>query len=437
MNGGTLAGLARAHGALLALLAGLTVFQVWGIDKIPFHPDEATQLYMSGDWETLWTDPLAMAFDPAREDDPRQRYRALDAPLTRYLLGVGRQAFGLDALPVDWDWGQTWEENAAAGALPSPELLRAGRLAVTVLLPWSGLLAYLAGARLGGRLSGWAAALALGLHALTLLHGRRAMAEGALVFGVLFAVWSFLQADRRPWLAGLGMALAFNAKQSALALLPAGVLAAVWISGEGAVKFRRAGVNLVQFLVVFGLATGALNPLYWRHPAQALWVSVEARQDLLARQVGDARALAPAQVLDAPVQRAAVMVGHLFVLPLQFFEVGNYQAETAASVQAYLEVPGHALMRGLGGGGVLMALMLAGMAQASLALRRKEARPAAVLLLATGLMAGGLLAAVPLPFQRYWMPLVPLAALWIGVGMGWVSRGIRAVYAGWKGGGGG
>ena len=73
--------------------------------------------------------------------------------------------------------------------------------------------------------TGLSAALLLGLNALVLLHDRRAMAEAALTFGVLLALWSFLTGKRHPWLIGLGLALAFNAKQTGLVLLPVGLLA--------------------------------------------------------------------------------------------------------------------------------------------------------------------------------------------------------------------
>ena len=441
----------RLHWPFIFLLAGLTAFQLWGVSKVPFHPDEATYLFMSSDLEALFTRPGQLGFDPDKADDPRQTYRTIDAPLTRYVLGLGRWAFGIAALPVDWDWGKTWDENAAAGALPSPELLLAGRLAMTLLMPLSLVLAYAIGLEMGGRWTGWAAALLLGLNALALLHGRRAMAEGVLIFGVLFAFWSFLRGGKHAWLAGLGMAIAFNSKQSALALLPVGVLAVVWTESilprlksglenplkrmESTTRFNgffvsatgfnrwhmgRIAGNLLQFLAVFGLVTLALNPIYWRNPVEAVQASLATRQDLLSRQVADAQRLAPGQVLDTPVKRLAVMLGHLYVLPLQFYEIGNYQTQTEAAEEAYLAVSGHVFLRGLTGGGLVLALTLIGMVRGVLEIRRKgiaRSVPVILLFLTTGLMGAALLAAVPLPFQRYSIPLLPLVVLWMGLGM--------------------
>ena len=259
------------------------------------------------------------------------------------------------------------------------------------------------------------------------------MAEGALIFGVLLAFWSFLRDGKPPWLAGLGMAIAFNAKQSAIALLPVGMFAVVWGSFletkpdsksfriQLRLKFRQASMNLIQFFVVFGLVTFVLNPVFWHNPIQAMQASLANRQDLLSRQVADAEKFAPEQVLNTPAKRLAVMVGHLYVLPLQFYEVGNYQAQTATAEQAYLAFPGHEFLRGLFGGGILLALTLMGLVRGALEIRRKgiaRSRMLLLLLAATGVMGAALIAAVPLPFQRYSIPLLPFLILWIAVSIG-------------------
>ena len=278
---------------LPVLLAGmfilnLSLIALAGAGRVPFHPDESTYLFMSADFDLLFADPLAMAFDPALETGPqsvaygRQLYRTLDAPLIRYLLGLGRTLAGLPALPADWNWGKSYAENRSAGALPAPELLLAGRAMVTLLLPLSCIFLYLSGAAIGGRWTGLLAIVFLGLNALVWLHARRAMAEGALLFGVCFALWGFQQGDRRPWLAGLGMALAFNTKLSALALFPVGLLAVIWLAqGAGAeaggsvanapirARLRRMAINVLVYCGVFALLTLALNPVLWRNPLAA------------------------------------------------------------------------------------------------------------------------------------------------------------------------
>lgn len=426
----------------LNLIIGLVMYSLyifWGAELVPFHPDESTQLYMSSDFDLLLDNPGAMVWHLEQDDDPRQRYRQLDAPLTRYLLGFGRSLAGIPALPVDWDWSKTWEENQAQGALPDSALSLVSRLTISLLLPFSLIFMYQTGKTISTAWTGLVAALLLGFHALILLHARRAMAEGALILGLTLSLWGFLQGDRRPWLAALGLALAFNAKQSALALLPVGMLAVVWLpdkaepvadqfypTSKNHPKIRsRQAANLAQFLIIFLIITYLLNPFLWRSPIQALQSAWADRQDLLQRQLSDAARLAPGQALQTPGDRSVALLANLYLLPPAFFEVGNYQAQTAAAEKKYLSVPGHNLLRGLVGGGVLIILTLFGIIFS--AFRIKKYRPErrrlfVLLLLATASLLTGFLITVPLPWQRYVLPLVPLVCLWSAVPVGGITE---------------
>jgi hypothetical protein len=424
---------------LPALLAGLailllTLFALSGAGEVPFHPDESTYLFMSADFDLYLRAPLSLAWDPARPADPqtpadwRQRYRLLDAPLTRYLLGAGRTVAGLPALPADWNWGKTWEENRQAGAQPAAGLLAAGRAAVTLLLPLTLFFLYLSGSIIGGRWTGLLAVLFLGLNALIQLHARRAMTEGALVFGVSFALWSFLQGDRRAWLAGMGAALAFAAKHSALALFPVGLLAVCWAPGidikaclATAAGWRRLALQVLQYAGLFLLVTLALNPVFWRDPLHSLRAAWQARQDLIQRQVADALLLAPHQVLQTPGERSIVLLANLYLAPPSFYEVGNYRQQTQEAERAYLAAPLHTLGRSLPGAGLFLALSLTGAALALLRLRRVEAarrRALALALTATLAQFAALAALTSLSWQRYVIPLVPLACLWAAYAIG-------------------
>jgi 4-amino-4-deoxy-L-arabinose transferase-like glycosyltransferase len=402
------------------LLAMLSAFHLSTFAAVPFHPDEATQLYMSSDVNDLFTRPGALAWTPDNPD-PRKIYHLLDAPVTRYVLGVGRSLAGLGAVPLDWDWGETWDENETAGALPTPELLWVGRLAIILLLPLSLTFLYRTGRAAGGRVAGLAAALLLGTNALVLVHGRRAMAEGALMLGVTFTLWSLLHGHKRPWLAGLAAALAFNAKQFGVALIPAGIVAVAWLPPQTLNRWRKIVVNWLQFGAVVALLTLVLNPVLWRYPFQAgeqMWL---ARQDLTGRQLADATLLVPEQVLTTPGKRALVLVANLYVLPPSFYEVGNYVDQTAPTEVVYMANPLHHLLRGVIGGGLYLTLTLVGVAMAILALRRERyprRRTLALLLLATLFQLALMLATLHLPWQRFAIPLVPMVCLWAGYAVG-------------------
>ncbi len=447
----------------LLLIALLSAFALWGAARVPFHPDESTQLFTSADFDLLLTHPRALGWQPGRDEDLRQRYRLLDAPLTRYLLGLGRTLAGQPPLPADWDWGKTWAENAAAGALPSPELLRAGRMAVTALLPLTLWLFYLTGYALGGRRVGLAGVLLLGLHPLVLLHARRAMAEGALLFGVTFTLWALLAAPsrRRPGWLGLALGLAVNAKQSALALVPLvgwrvdGRRGTVdggrgtgdegrWTrdggreigdGGRGTTVYGlRSTVHglsstvsrLLSTVLVLLTLTALLNPVFWPHPVLAIRSAIHLRADLAARQAADTALLAPETLLDTPAKRLIALVGNLYLTPPRFAEVGNYTAETAAAEAAYLANPLHDWGRGLYGGALFLALTILGMGRGVREIWKgraafgeaQAARKVACLLGATALQGGALLLMIPLPWQRYVIPLLPMVVLWQAYAIG-------------------
>jgi Dolichyl-phosphate-mannose-protein mannosyltransferase len=405
--------------ALWPLLVLLTAFALSGAGSVPFHPDESTQLFMSRDFELLLSRPLSLAWTPDQAGDGRAHLRLVDAPLTKYLLGLGRSLAGLPALTSDWDWTKTWGQNQAAGALPDPRLLLAGRLTLILLLPFSLLLIYQIGARMHGVFTGLLAVLLMGLNALVLLHDRRAMAEAALTFGVLFAIWSFLSANRHPWLVGLGLAVAFNAKQTGLVLLPVGLLAVALPGLENqpaqSPRWLRTFGACFQMLVVFGLVTFLLNPFLWRQPIQAAQAAIAERQELQVKQTADLKRLLPEVALDSPSRRLAALLANLYFAPPAFAEAANYSPQTRAAEQAYLANPAHHLLRGLSGGGLIFALNLVGFGLACLRLRDTvpQRRQALTILLLTSLcLAIGLFYLAPLPWQRYVTPLVPLTCLW-------------------------
>ncbi|GAB4527218.1 MAG: hypothetical protein Fur0018_12740 [Anaerolineales bacterium] len=405
----------------LALITAISIFALSGLNTVPFHPDESTHLFTSADFETLISHPAALGWQAARQDDPRQRYRLLDAPLMSLLPGLGRRATGLPALPSDWDWSRTWEENAAAGALPSSSLLTAGRAAITLLLPLTLWLLYLSGYALGGRRVGLVSVLLLGLNPLALLHARRIMGEGALLFGVSFVLWVLLAAPRRHrvWLLGLALGLAINAKQTALALLPL----VLWADGRPPLAMPRLKASISRALLCLAtilMLTALLNPVYGRQPAAALRDAVRLRAELAARQSADIARLTPGAWLDSPAKRLIALTGNLFIVPPQFAETGNYTAETAEAEQVYLSNPLHDWGRGLGGGAFFLALTLLGMGRAAREIWKGRAALGETrhtqnlvwLWGATALQGGALLLMIPIPWQRYVIPLLPMTVLW-------------------------
>lgn len=403
---------------VLAILA-ISAFYFGGILNVPFHPDESTQIFMSSDLEALLTKPQDLFWHPNQEQDSRQRYRELDAPLTRYLIGVGRLATGLNAVPVDWDWSLSWQANQQNGALPDGTLLLAARLAVAALFPFSLFLIFQTAESIGGRFCAWIALVLLASNALILLHTRRAMAESALVFGVAFTLWGLVRLVRAPWLLAVPIALAFNAKQSTAVLMAAGLLAVLWPPAAFSASMSSRLRQAAAFFGIFAAITLLLNPFLWSNPMAAGAAAWNARQDLLHRQVEMMAALqsglAPPTVSERPLTLAA----QLFLAPPAIAEVGNYLPETQSAAVQYFSNPLHTLLRGQVGGGIMLFLTLAGFTLAIFHVLRQppqNKRPLA-LLCSASLAQFLALCWIPLAFQRYTIPLAPFVALWAAYGV--------------------
>jgi 4-amino-4-deoxy-L-arabinose transferase-like glycosyltransferase len=381
-----------------------------GNPTVPFHPDESTQIFMSGDVETFIGETTRLYWDPSKSDDPRQVYRLLDAPLSREMIGIGRSLFNIPATPVDWNWSLGWADNFQTGALPSDNLLQIARLSVDWLYPVSLLFIYLAGKKISGPRLGLIALVMLAGNALVLLHTRRAMAESALLFGAVFSLWGVLVTSSKTWLAAIPAALAFAAKQSGAAFLFIPFLA---IFVQKWKEKRQLAVQLILALILTALITFFLNPVLWSNPVPAVAASISARLDLSQRQVNEFRQAIPGLVADSLSDRLGALLANLYFSPLQFNEVGNYLEQTRQSETIYLSSPLNTLLRSLAGGGILLFLSLVGIVLTLNQLRKKGlavGRSLVILLFSTMVVTLALLL-LPFTFQRYVIPLVPLTTL--------------------------
>jgi hypothetical protein len=319
----------------------------------------------------------------------------------------------------------TWQENLERNAIPHEEMLLAARSIISILFPFSLIFQYLSAQTIGGKVGGYSAVILLGLNALVLLHTRRAMAEGPLLFGITAVIASWRDAGQRPWLAGLAMAFAFNAKQSSLALLPAGLLAVSWVTNSKKPHLKHICWNIIQYGLVIAAATWLLNPTAWQHPLATAKAAAQARAALLSKQVADTQLQAPSQILDKPAERTAVLIGHIYLTEPMFAEAENYRLQTADSEAAYLANPLNNLGRNYLGAGLYLAMTLAGVYVAVQQVGKSgftRQRYTILVLLGTISMAAGLLLAVPLPWQRYVVPIIPFTCLWAGVGCSWLYQ---------------
>lgn len=433
---------------LLAGWAACLIYSVVGVSMVPFHPDEATQLYMSRDFDYLFLDgqPAALAWNAPAQPVLVRRYRLLDAPLARYLAGLGRAVAGEAYIAQDWDWSATWAENEAAGAVPDSRTLAAARMPAALLTSLSVVLVYGVGERLGGRQLALSAALLYALSGLVFLHGRRAMSEGPLLFFTVLTLWLLLRPRPAPLLAGLALAAAVASKLTTLSLLPVAVAALFLASADPRTNPpRRRWLPLALLLGAFTLGLVALHPSLWSSPLAGLEAMRAARQTFLVEQSAFVQAIAPHVLLGSVGLRALAQLYHVYLAPLAYADVGNYAEATAAAERHYAALVANtgwhtpSLSFNMVLGGIVLALSLVGMAQAmrrffvylnqgtrlsQLRQMDEATRVRLIMMLSTGVTVAGLLA-IAVPAQRYYLPLLPLACLWAAAGLASLLRHFR------------
>ena len=402
---------------LLAILSILIITVLFCIDlkSIPFHPDETTQIFMSSDLERFLESPLSIVFDP-QKTDIRQHYRLIDAPLSRWIIGFARMVIASPALKADWDWSKSWDENRASGALPSDDLLIISRLAIALSIFPSLIFFYFAIKSLvSTRLLSFVGLLLLVINPLILLHARRAMSEGWLLFAVCFNIWIISRQNRSPLFQIAGSGLAILAKQTAISFL----FVYLWnhirhyISGHKSLittarNIVILGVGLCFFLYIF-------NPVFWQEFAQAIRASINERAETNNSQTQACNQANPSYVLDDKGERFTSIIANLYFLPPSIADVPNYEVVNKEQSKIYFGSRLHRYEKPFLVGSIFLFITIFGVILAILEQARSPEtyRNTTDLLIGTLIQFTALLVFIRFPFQRYVLPLIPFSIIWI------------------------
>jgi len=399
----------------LIIIVAISIAYWFGATSVPFHPDESTQLYMAADFRTIFTNPSSLIWRQQPETNLRMHYREIDPPFSRYLIGFGLMIVGQKPLDQDWDWSKSFQANSQAGVLPNTNQLFAGRLAVAALFPFSLVCAYYLGKKLHSPGLGWLSFGLIAINSLVLIHTRRAMAESGLLFGVLLSLLGAVAWRRQRFWLALPAALAFNAKYTALPLALIGLIAVVWDYQNQITPWKKKIVNAVIYCTLFLAVTFALNPFLWNSPIQALKDAAVERDTLLERQREEIGQANSSQSLNTIGQRGVAILSQVFIAPPASEDVGNYTIDLQKSITKYTSNPMHVFMRGWMGGSVILCLTLAGLIFFIFWLIRKKpiSRSGILILGAFLLQITAILIAIQLPFQRYYIPLIPFTSIFL------------------------
>lgn len=435
----------------LVFLLIVAVFIVAGTPLASFHGDEPMQIYMSRDYETAFVErsPSALMTEPPYPIDSDQHLRILNGSVNRYSIGLARTLAGIgaDQLPPrpGWDWGLVYNDNAASGRVPSDRLMLVARLPSALFLAASAVVIFALARQLGSaspKLTRPFAYVVTALYALNpiiLLNGRRAMQEGSLLFFGLLMLLTVLviarhRADGKPvrlylWI-GLILAggLTLASKHNGIVFVGA---ALGWVFVGELTHFDARGLARTTVgLIVAGLLIVALfiglSPALWNDPAARLGDLLAARTELLDIQTV-ADPLSPTSLS----QRVEGIITQPFMTPLAHFEVSSWATfePITEQVDRYMASPLSGVQYNAVGGLALTAL--AGIGTAALlvpGLRpNREWASSLGLLLWLAITAASLLAN-PLPWQRYYLGLIPAAALLAGTGLMAIVRAFSVRY---------
>ncbi len=419
--------------ALLLML--LVCYVLVGVKDVPFHGDESTIIWMSADYGTvvLKGDLADVRYAPPPRRTTEQHLRILNGTLTRWVMGSTRSIAGFDRndLNDQWVWGPDMAWNRANGHMPSDRLLLMTRLSSAALLIISiafvmamtrSVANQLFAHRLISAAASWLSAILYALNPVVLMNGRRAMFEGAMLFGVALVGWVTLRLVNRQSsfkgyvLIGVAAGIALSAKHSTaftIALLFIGLVVDELGSSRNQPKhwYQFSSKFIVLTLTALFVFL-ALTPLWWsNHLLEMPRITLDERQKILDEQV------ALFGGYDGWGERLEGLWRRSFGVEPQYYEAdywGDYAgvadeiSDYESSHLAGITSPIMPMIR--------VSLIVAGLFAMGFGWRHGQKNIVGVLALwAIGICLISLVT-TPLDWQRYYLPIQPPLSIVMGLG---------------------
>lgn len=421
--------------ALWCLLLGC--YALLGMAIAPFHGDEAMLIYASKDFTTAFVEghPSQLTTHPPYIVDTDPHLRILNGSTMPYLFGLSLYLQGLEAeRPTRlWQWGQSYDENVVLGSRPTEAVLQASRWASGLLLVASIGVMFGLGKVIEGRFVAYLASFLYALSPVLLVNGRRANHEGGLLFWglavILFTLW-MLQGQppkRYGWL-GMGILAGMTLVTKHNGIVYVVIAFGWWLvallygyfvgiggaqptpppQGNGFLRLVTAGMVAVGIFI-------ALSPALWSNLPARLRDLLQVRGDLLESQTDSNGATSLGE-------RVSGIITTPYIDPPQMVEVAFWEESDPfrAEVQRYEE----SWLKGIvwpNWIAVLFTLLAVwGLIGNSLP---SIARLGVWIWLGVVTLT---LLANPLPWQRYSLPLYPLAYLLSAIGIVSMVKLVRA-----------
>ena len=418
----------RALGIDALWLGLLTLYVLAGAATVPFHGDESTQIFMGRDY---YHGLAKIAHD--NSSGTEKHLRLINGTIAKTIYGwiAASSDISLDDLNNQWRWDKDYAYNRDTNRIPDGNVLYKGRLASALQLALA-VWVFFGFARLTmGRPTAWLASGLFALHPAVLLNGRRAMMEGSHLLGMMLillaAAWLLQQRKWRACLAlGCAIGLAVAAKHPNVFV--AALVFFACFSFDLAQTMRkqrgtaRVGGRLLMTCLTALLVFYALNPGWWLAPLSTARTALRMRADLLQNQTADFGGYASA------AERTDGFFRFVFAGENQYFEdpawadydVIRAQIETyQGSGLAGFGVDGNRL------GGWLFWLITIG-GGLHFVRNKRIRREYRWLMMVWGLGLMALIFAVtPLPWGRYYLPLIPFVTSMAAYGLWTLAARIK------------
>ena len=428
-----------------AWLIGLAIFILVGVPYASYHGDETTQLYSSHDYATLFLklDPQALLVEwPI--DNELEYLRIADSTTSRYTIGLAWHLAGYsesDLPTANFNWSLDYAGNKALGLIPDQRLMIVMRLPSAIFLALSAIAVFGIGYCFGGLPMAFFVSGLYVLNPVILLNGRRALQEGSLLFFGLFTVLigiiiSLRRERGKPisfflWVAlTVTGALTLVSKNNGFIYIAAAFL---WIFlpemlRRGMRAFLTVGIRLtICGVLLIGLFI-ALSPGLWSNPLLRIRDASLARISAMNGQMHDDSIEAPSTMS----RRVNDIFTQPFIKPLAHSE-GSYTNLDAAQhdlIAAYDASPISGIHFGMPLGVPLTLLAIFGFIVNFLPGVRTYRSFALSIGMLTWLFINiGVLLWLPLPWQRYFLSLIPVYTVFAAVGLWSLVRLIRPAKA--------
>lgn len=416
-------------------MLALVGYALIGVASAPFHGDEGMQVYATLDYYTAFVErhPQDLLTNPPYIIDSRPHLRLINGSLQRYGAGL---AFAIAGYTVEdlpnapgWNWGLNYDENVAGGWLPQTDMLNIARGVSVGFFMMSmvvmGGISWLS----RSRIIFYTATTLYALHPVVLLNSRRAMMEGSLLCFGLLTVWVMLLMVERlqrvglpslwQWLgltvvAGLTLASKHTGAIFLVACwtsLAVAFARQVWHHPQrGILGLGGLGLSGVGAIVLFW----GLSPALWNAPWARFQDLMATRNELLNIQVS-IDPLAPTSLWE----RALALLQAPYLTPVMYFELDTWTSASAiqTQIQRYTQSAwaGYPLEYGVG----LVLTVLAVWGLVGLFQHASSYRLSILIWLGWTCLA---LMLNPLPWQRYYLPYIPICILLSALGVDRIAK---------------